>query len=150
MGKTRSRNIKKKHDDALSKNTIKNTIKTCDNNSGQTRPCSDLNHDVLNLVMIKLEVVDSLAFNKVCKSWRSLTLSKRNKFLVSKPPMSISISYNDAYEKDNDAYEKECNLEYFEGRKLKTIVPHLAKRKCVGITCGYLILLLDMVSKVST
>ncbi|KAL4555520.1 hypothetical protein LXL04_038142 [Taraxacum kok-saghyz] len=97
------------------------------------RPWSDLNHDVLNLVIMKLEVVDFLAFSKVCKSWRSLTVSNRNKFLVSKPPMSISISYN-------DAYEKECYLEDFEGRKLKTIVPHLANRTCVGITCGYLIL----------
>ncbi|KAL4555519.1 hypothetical protein LXL04_038141 [Taraxacum kok-saghyz] len=116
MGKMRSMNRKKKHDDAMSKNPIK----TCDNNSGTTRPWSDLTHDVLNLVMMKLGVVDFYAFIRVCKSWRSLAVSNRNKFLVSKPPMSISISFN-----------------YFKGRKLKTV---LAERTCVGRTCGYLIL----------
>ncbi|KAL4555527.1 hypothetical protein LXL04_038149 [Taraxacum kok-saghyz] len=129
MGKTRSKNRKKKLDDAMSKNTIK----TCDDNSGTTCPWSDLNHDVLNLVMIKLQAVDFIAFSKVCKLWRSLTISNGNKFLVPKPPMSISISFN-------DAFEKECYLEDFEGRKLKTIVPDLANRTCLGITCGYLIL----------
>ncbi|KAL4555518.1 hypothetical protein LXL04_038140 [Taraxacum kok-saghyz] len=129
MGKARSMNRKKKCDDAMSKNTIK----TCDNNSGMARPWPDLTHDVLNLVMIKLEVVDFVAFSRVCKSWRSLAVSNRNKFLVSKPPMSISIT-------SNDAYEIEYDLNDFTGRKLKTFVPHLANRLCVGVTCGYLIL----------
>ncbi|CAH1450149.1 unnamed protein product [Lactuca virosa] len=112
------------HKDAFSKNMIK----SCD-------LWSDLNHDVLFLVMMQLRVIDFLAFSRVCKSWRSLTLSNKNKFIVSRPPMTISIS-TDANENEPYLY-----LEDFEGRKLKTILPHFDYKECVGVSCGYLILM---------
>ncbi|CAH1450121.1 unnamed protein product [Lactuca virosa] len=115
------------HDEASSTKRIK----TFDNGSMASR--SDLNHDVFLLVMMRLGVVDFLAFSRVCKPWRSFALSNRNKFMASKTPMSISISTH--------ANEKECYLEEFEGRKFKTILPHYANMTCIGVTCGYLIFL---------
>ncbi|CAH1448976.1 unnamed protein product [Lactuca virosa] len=87
-----------------------------------------LNHDVLFIVMMKLGVVDFVAFSGVCKSWRSLAFSNWNMFMASKPPMSICIS------------DEWCSLEDLEGKKFKTIIPHSAGRICFGLTCGYLIL----------
>ncbi|KAL7592316.1 hypothetical protein Lser_V15G34898 [Lactuca serriola] len=108
--------------------TKKNKI--CDN--GGVAPWSDLAHDVLLLVMMQLGVIDFLAFSGVCKSWRSLALSNKNKFMASKPPMFVCTS---PYPYENAYYLKD-----FEGRKLKTILPPSAGRTCIGVTCGYLIL----------
>ncbi|CAH1412907.1 unnamed protein product [Lactuca virosa] len=109
-----------------------NERSTITSDNGDERPWSDLNHDLLLLVMMQLGVIDFLAFSGVCKPWRLIALSNKNKFLVSRPPMSLSFSTN--------ANETECCLEDFEGRKFKTIVPHSAERTCIGVTCGYLIL----------
>ncbi|CAH1450153.1 unnamed protein product [Lactuca virosa] len=125
MGKTRSMSRDQNHDDA----SIRKKIKTCD-------PWSDLNYDVLFLVMMRLGVVDFLAFSRVCKSWRSLAVSNRNKFIVSRPPMPMSISIS------TDAnHESKCYLEDFEGRKLKISLPHSDYKACVGVSYGYLILI---------
>nr|KAJ0196471.1 hypothetical protein LSAT_V11C700380520 [Lactuca sativa] len=69
MGKRRSTLRKKKYDEARSGITI---------NSG-VAPWSDLPHDVLSVVMMKLGVIDFVAVSRVCKSWRSVALSNRNK-----------------------------------------------------------------------
>ncbi|XP_042752432.1 uncharacterized protein LOC122195035 [Lactuca sativa] len=95
-------------------------------------PWSDLNHDLLYLIMMRLGVVEFLLFSRVCKSWRSLALFNRSTFMASKPPMLLFISPR--------VYKKDCYLQDFEGRKFKTIIPKLVGRKCVGLTCGYLIL----------
>ncbi|KAL4577017.1 hypothetical protein LXL04_013118 [Taraxacum kok-saghyz] len=93
---------------------------------------SDLNHDLLNLVMMELGVIDYVAFSRVCKSWRSLALCNKNKFIMSRPPMSISIFTH--------ANEKKCHLVDFEGRRFEIINTHsVAGRSCIGVTCGYLI-----------
>ncbi|KAL7607325.1 hypothetical protein Lser_V15G16136 [Lactuca serriola] len=103
--------------------------------NGGVAPWSDLNPDVLFLVMMNLGVIDFLAFGGVCKTWRSLARNNKKIFMASRPPMLMSIS-DPSYEKK----EWYCCLEDFEGRKFKTILPHAAGRICVGITCGYLIL----------
>lgn len=100
-------------------------IKTCDS-------WSDLSHDVLILVMMQLGVIDFLSFSEVCKSWRLLALSSRNKFMASITPIPISMS--------TDANEKNYYLKDIEGRKFKTTLPHSTGRTCVGFTCDYLIL----------
>ncbi|KAL7594446.1 hypothetical protein Lser_V15G27996 [Lactuca serriola] len=125
MGKTRSMLRKKKYDEARSRIII----------NGGVGSWSDLNHDILFLVMMKLEFVDFIAFSGVCNSWRSFAVSNRNSFMVSIPPMPISISNS-----TTDANEKQYCLKDSQGRKMKTIVPHSAKRSCIGVTCGYLIL----------
>ncbi|CAH1431392.1 unnamed protein product [Lactuca virosa] len=118
---TRNRNC----NDASSKK--KRFNKTCDT-------WSYLNHDLLFIIMMQLGVDDYVSFSRVCKSWRSLAVCNKNKFIVSRLPMSLSIPTDD----DDD--EKKCHLEDFEGRKFKFILPHSAGRICIGATCGYLIL----------
>ncbi|CAH1426883.1 unnamed protein product [Lactuca virosa] len=110
MAKTRSMTRNQNHDDGSSTKKIK----TWDN--GGVAPWLDLNHDVLFLVMMRLGIVDFFAFSGVCKSWRSLSLSNKKRFMASKPPILMRISTR--------GNEKECCLKDFEGRKLKTIIPH--------------------------
>ncbi|XP_023732165.1 uncharacterized protein LOC111879973 [Lactuca sativa] len=105
-------------------------FKTCE--SGCVAPWSDVNHDVLFLVMMQLGVVDFVAFSGVCKSWRSFAISNRKSLMACRPPMHMRIS--------TDNLEDYCYLEDFEGKMLKTILPHSTGRTCVGLTCGYLIL----------
>ncbi|KAL4579098.1 hypothetical protein LXL04_015233 [Taraxacum kok-saghyz] len=120
------------HDDSS-----ENRLNTCDNGAYW----SDLNPDVLLIVMMQLGVFDFVAFIGVCKSWRSLALSNKCKFMASKSPISVRIS---AYVGEKKTY---CYLEDLEGRKYKTSVPHCARSPpyaaatpCMGSTCGYLIL----------
>ncbi|CAH1450157.1 unnamed protein product [Lactuca virosa] len=126
MAKTRS--MTKNQNNGNASRTKK--IKICDN--GGVAPWSDLADGVLLLVMMQLGVIDFLAFRGVFKSWRSLALSNKNKFMASKPPMFVCTS--------SHSYKNACYLEDFEGRKLKTILPPSAGRTCIGGTCGYLIL----------
>ncbi|CAH1448984.1 unnamed protein product [Lactuca virosa] len=94
----------------------------------------DVNLDLLFLVMIKLGVVDFVAFSGVCKSWRSFAFSNRNKFMASKPPMKISIGPH--INKEDSYYF----VEDFKERRFKTIIPHSFGRTYFGSTCGYFIL----------
>ncbi|KAL7615420.1 hypothetical protein Lser_V15G05530 [Lactuca serriola] len=105
------------------------TIKTDD-----VGPLSYLNHDVLSLVVMKLGVVDFVAFSGVCKSWRSVALGNWRRFMVSKPPMLMNIS-------DSDNKDWQFCLEDHERRKFKTTLTHSAGMCNYGFTCGYLILL---------
>ncbi|CAH1416128.1 unnamed protein product [Lactuca virosa] len=122
--KTRNQNH---DDDEASSSSRKKRFKTYDN--GGVGPWSHLSNDVLFLVTMQLGIFDFLSFSRVCKSWRSFALCNRKSFMASKPPMSMLLSSHGF-----------CCLEDFEGRKLKTIIPHSSGRKCVGLTCGYLIL----------
>ncbi|XP_042757779.1 uncharacterized protein LOC122197644 [Lactuca sativa] len=119
--------------------------KSTTRNQNYDVPWSDLNHDVLYLVMMKLGVVNFVAFSGVCKSWRSFALSNWKKFMASRPPLFMSISPSPPPMSMcislPRAYNKTCHLiQDFDGKKFKTIIPHSAGRKCVGLTCGYLIL----------
>ncbi|XP_023740815.1 uncharacterized protein LOC111888911 [Lactuca sativa] len=113
------------HDDASSSMTIK---------TDDVVPWSYLNHDVISLVMMQLGVIDFLAFSGVCKSWRSVARSNWKTFMTSKPPMLmliLPVGNND----------RQCWLVDSEGKEFRTIIPHSAGWGCVGLTCGYLILL---------
>ncbi|XP_023758545.1 uncharacterized protein LOC111906995 isoform X1 [Lactuca sativa] len=133
MAKTRSMTRKQNHDDTSS-SSRKKRFKTYDH--GGVAPWLELNHDLLFLVMMQLGVIDFVAFSGVCKSWRSLALNNKKIFMASKPPMLMSIS--DPSYKKKECY---CFLEDFEGRKFKTMIPNSSGRTCIGLTCGYLILL---------
>ncbi|CAH1425369.1 unnamed protein product [Lactuca virosa] len=76
---------------------------------------------------MRLRVVEFLSFSRVCKSWRSLALSNRKRFMASKPPMAMLLDKNT------------CYLQDFEGREFKTILPLSGDRTCIRVTCGYLI-----------
>ncbi|MFS8026871.1 putative F-box domain-containing protein [Helianthus anomalus] len=111
----------KQNDDASNSQSIQTT----DNNG----PPPWSNHqDLLCEIMMKLELADFFAFGKVCKSWRSLALTHKNKYMCSRQPMSVTLPTD---------ITTEC---YFrEGRKIKAIIPHSTGSTCVGLTCGYLI-----------
>ncbi|KAL4585865.1 hypothetical protein LXL04_010492 [Taraxacum kok-saghyz] len=97
-------------------------------------PWSDLTNDVLYLVMMTLGVIDFVSFSGVCKSWRSLALCNRKKFMTSRPPMLMQIHNRACKEKWC------CYLEDFEGRKFKTLISESNDtRNYVGLTCGYLV-----------
>ncbi|XP_023749187.1 uncharacterized protein LOC111897457 [Lactuca sativa] len=113
------------YDDASSSMTIK---------TDDVGPWSYLNHDVLLLVMMKLGVVDFVAFSGVCKLWRPVALGNWKRFMVSKPPMLMNIS--DSINKD-----WQCCLEDHERRKFKTTLTHSAGMCYLGLSCGYLVLI---------
>ncbi|KAL7599129.1 hypothetical protein Lser_V15G23438 [Lactuca serriola] len=106
-------------------------IKTCDN--CDVAPWSDLNHDALFIVMMRLRVADFVAFSEVCKSWRSLALPNKKRFMASKSPMLMRIS-------TCASNKKRICLEDFEGGKSKTTLPHSGGRFYLGLTCGYFIM----------
>ncbi|CAH1426960.1 unnamed protein product [Lactuca virosa] len=110
-------------------------FKTCDDDDDPA-PWSDLNHELLFTVMMQLGVVDFPGFSGVCKSWRSFALSNKNKFMESRPPMSVSI-FTESNEQDYNYYLDDINT---EGRSFNSILPHSGGRICVGFTCGHLIL----------
>ncbi|KAM0050206.1 putative F-box protein [Helianthus debilis subsp. tardiflorus] len=64
--------------------------KTSDDADSSTWP--NLNPYLLSSMMMQLRWVDYIAFSGVCKSWRSLAHSEKNKFMSSKQPMSVSFS----------------------------------------------------------
>ncbi|MFS8026830.1 putative F-box domain-containing protein [Helianthus anomalus] len=92
------------------------------------------NDDLVFLILMHLGVFDYVALSGVCKAWRSFAISNWNKFMMSKQPMYLSISSDFIFHKD--CY---IQLQDHTRRKLKAIIPHASARKCIGVTCGYLI-----------
>ncbi|KAL4585847.1 hypothetical protein LXL04_010473 [Taraxacum kok-saghyz] len=104
-------------------------------NHGGGPPWSDFNRDVLNLVMMELGVVDFVSFSGVCKSWRSLALANKIRFMACKPPMELY--FITEWSNKTDVY----SLVDFKGRRFKILLPESGGRRCVGLTCGYLVFL---------
>ncbi|KAL7591159.1 hypothetical protein Lser_V15G32979 [Lactuca serriola] len=127
MAKTRNMTGNRNHDDNDTSSSSKKSF-----DKGDVASWSDLNHDVLFLVMMQLGFVDFFAFSGVCKSWRSLALSRRSIYMASIPPMSIRSGSG-----NQDSY---WHLKDFKKKTCKTIIPDSAGRRCFGLTCGYLIL----------
>ncbi|CAH1448012.1 unnamed protein product [Lactuca virosa] len=125
MNKPKKTTRNQNHDDASSEKRVK----TCGN--GGWGHWSDLNHQLLFVVMMQLGFFDYLSFRGVCKSWRSFAISNKKPFMDSKQPMTLHVTWR--------SYKKPCYLEDFEGKKLKTILPRFAGGVCVGLTSGYLI-----------
>ncbi|KAJ0637320.1 putative F-box protein [Helianthus annuus] len=106
--------------------------KTSDDAGSSTWP--HLNPYLLSSIMMQLRLVDYIAFSGVCKSWRSLAHTEKNKFMSSKQPMSVSFST-----KVSTKAKKECYLTDFDRNRFKTVLPRSTGRTSVGSTCGYLI-----------
>ncbi|MFS8026850.1 putative F-box domain-containing protein [Helianthus anomalus] len=94
---------------------------------------SSLIPEILLLIMMRLGVVDFLAFSGVCKLWQTIALTNRKTFLLSKQRIAIRIS-------TRVANRKECWLEDCDGRVFLTILPRSSGRACVGLVSGYVIL----------
>ncbi|KAL4585850.1 hypothetical protein LXL04_010476 [Taraxacum kok-saghyz] len=127
MAKTRSMTRNHKHDDDDA--SITKRIKTCHNDS--VAPWSDLNHDLLIVVMLKLEAIDFASFSGVCKPWRSLALSNKSMFMASRPPMALSVR--------EKHFKKKFFLEDLGGKMFKIQLPRTGGSFCAGVTCGYLV-----------
>ncbi|KAK9051556.1 hypothetical protein SSX86_028183 [Deinandra increscens subsp. villosa] len=106
--------------------------KTFEDNGGSS--WTHMLSDILFLIILRLGVVDFIAFSGVCKSWRTVALSNKNKFMLSRLPMSMLISAQ-------VAKKKECYLGDCEGRTFKTILPRSCGRTFFGVVSGYLIFL---------
>ncbi|KAK9051555.1 hypothetical protein SSX86_028182 [Deinandra increscens subsp. villosa] len=109
---------------------------TVDNDYGcnSSSSWSYLIHDILIAIISRLGVIDFVAFSCVCKSWRTVALSNRNMFMLSRQPMHIRISSR--LDKN-----KKCSLEDLEGRKFTTILPRSSDTTFLGLVSGYVILL---------
>ncbi|KAL4585849.1 hypothetical protein LXL04_010475 [Taraxacum kok-saghyz] len=90
------------------------------------------NHDDDDASIIK-RIDTSVATCGVCKSWRSLALPHKIRFMASKPPMKLWISQG------SNNVDK-CCLVDFGGRSI-IILPESGGRTCVALTCGYLVFL---------
>nr|KAJ0214038.1 hypothetical protein LSAT_V11C400174390 [Lactuca sativa] len=123
MNKTRSVSKSKNRGDGLGTKRFM---------TGATAPWSDLDPHLLYLVMMQLGAFDFFAFSGVCKSWRSLALSNKIRFMSSRPTMSIWI-----IEQGN---KREYSMNDFDGREFKFRIPKSSGKTCVGLTCGYLVL----------
>ena len=121
MAKTRSMTRNHKHDDDDDA-SIGKRIDT------SVAPWSELNHDVLFLVMMELGVVDFVSFSGVCKSWRSLALPNKIRFMASKPPMELF------WTSGGSNNTKEYSLLDFGGRKFKIILPGSGGKYFIGLT----------------
>lgn len=124
MAVTRSMTSRLNHDASGHKRS-----KTVD--QGSSAPWSQLFHDVLLLVIMKLGTIDFVSFSCVCKSWRAFARSNWYRFMSSRDPVKLAIS---------TGANKECLMEDHEGRKFRTFIPHSTGSTCVGLTRGYLIL----------
>ncbi|KAJ0438973.1 putative F-box protein [Helianthus annuus] len=116
-----------KHDQNASKRKRSDTVKEDDDSPSWLIP------DILLLIMMRLGIVDFLAFSGVCKLWRTIALTNRKEFLLSRQRMAIRIS-------TRVANRKECWLEDCDGRVFRTILPRSSGRTCVGLVSGYVIL----------
>ncbi|KAL4587517.1 hypothetical protein LXL04_000388 [Taraxacum kok-saghyz] len=120
--------------------STKNSLNICDNGASYW---SDLNLDVLLLVMMQLGVFDFVSFSGVCKSWKSFAFSNMWNFMASRPTIYVRMS---TYIGEKKSY---LLLEDLEGIKSKNSVPFYANypfcssnNAYIGSTCGYIILYL--------
>ncbi|KAL7591160.1 hypothetical protein Lser_V15G32978 [Lactuca serriola] len=133
MAKTMSVTRNDDDDASSSSSSSRKRFKNFDHNG--VASWSDVNHDVLLLVMMQLGFIDFFAFSGVCKSWRSFAISNRNMFMASKPPMKICIRPLHVNKEDSYYFLKDL-----KERRFKTIIPHSSDRIYFGLTCGYLAL----------
>ncbi|MFS8026876.1 putative F-box domain-containing protein [Helianthus anomalus] len=75
-----------KQNQNASKRKRSNTVNEDDDSPSWSIP------EILLLIMMRLGIVDFLAFSGVCKLWRTIALTNRKKFLLSRQRMAIRIS----------------------------------------------------------
>lgn len=87
--------------------------------------------ELLVSVLMKLSLVDYLAFSGVCRSWRSISIDNRKKFMERQKPLVFA----------RPKYSKKSCVLYnmFDGKTCKAMLKDLAWN-LVGLSCGYLIM----------
>ncbi|OMO73671.1 hypothetical protein CCACVL1_17192 [Corchorus capsularis] len=96
--------------------------------SWEELPCG-----VLELIFSKLGVIEFLLMACVCKSWRAIIIAMMEQFMAKQgPPLAFYMSPN---------ARKYCYFyNLYENRLYRATLPHLSGNKCIGYTCGYLVL----------
>ncbi|GLT33131.1 hypothetical protein SLA2020_077440 [Shorea laevis] len=74
------------------KNTSKQRCKRNARKECTWRPWSDLPGELLSDITKGLSVADYLSFGRVCRNWRSITVSSKREFLESQAPLVLVIS----------------------------------------------------------
>ncbi|KAJ7970912.1 F-box protein [Quillaja saponaria] len=93
---------------------------------------SELPDDLLNLITKDFNVREYFLLGRVCKSWKSYTEAYMKDFLASQPPLIMILS---RYAK------KSCYLHnIYESTMYQAQLPNFSKRKCIGVTSGYMIM----------
>lgn len=100
--------------------------------AGNCTQWSELPADLLESILKRVGVIDYMMFACVCKSWRSFSVAFKQEFMASQAPLVFLVSKN---------ARKHCYLyNIFEKRLFRAELPHLSGNKCLGFTCGYLVL----------
>ncbi|GKV07911.1 hypothetical protein SLEP1_g19612 [Rubroshorea leprosula] len=99
------------------------------------RPWSDLPGELLSEIAKGLSVADYLSFGRVCRNWRSITVSSKREFLESQAPLVLVISSH---------ARKTCFFFDMSSQDTyRTVLPKFSGRSIVGISSGYLIMQLS-------
>ncbi|XP_017233976.1 uncharacterized protein LOC108209152 isoform X1 [Daucus carota subsp. sativus] len=87
--------------------------------------------ELLVSVLMKLDIIDYLAFSGVCRSWRLASLDIRNCFMERLQPLVVA---------RRRYCKKACVLfNMFDRKSSKSMLPNLAGRKFWHLVSGYLI-----------
>ncbi|XP_022775508.1 F-box/kelch-repeat protein At1g57790-like [Durio zibethinus] len=93
---------------------------------------SELPADLLVVILKQLGVIEFLLFACVCKSWRFVAIALKQEFMASQSPLVFLMP--------TKARKYGYFYNIFDNGLYKAGLPHLAGNKCVGFTCGYLVL----------
>ncbi|XP_021299338.1 uncharacterized protein LOC110427998 [Herrania umbratica] len=93
---------------------------------------SELPAVLLELILNRLGAIEFLIFACVCKPWRAVAIALKQEFMASHGPLVFLMPTK---------ARKYCYFyNIFDDRLYRTALPHLAGNKCLGFTCGYLVL----------
>nr|XP_017235410.1 PREDICTED: uncharacterized protein LOC108209152 isoform X2 [Daucus carota subsp. sativus] len=90
-----------------------------------------LPNELLLLILMKLNIIDYLAFSGVCRSWRSAATDIRKSFMERLQPLVFARS----------RYAKKACVLYniFDSQNCKSMLPSMPRKYLWGLSSGYLI-----------
>ncbi|OMP05551.1 hypothetical protein COLO4_08775 [Corchorus olitorius] len=102
------------------------------------RPWSDLTYVLLEQILKNVGVIEFLMFACVCKPWRDVAIAMKQEFMAAQGPLMFFLS--------PDAIKYCYFYNMYKKEIYKTTLPNLSGNKCIGVTCGYLVLIIDSMS----
>ncbi|XP_063943352.1 uncharacterized protein LOC135150627 isoform X2 [Daucus carota subsp. sativus] len=87
--------------------------------------------ELLLSVLMKLNIIDYLAFSGVCRSWRSVSTDIRKSFMERLQPFVLA----------RPRYSKKACVLYniFDWKSCKSMLPNMPRKSLWGLSSGYLI-----------
>ncbi|XVE67749.1 hypothetical protein DITRI_Ditri09bG0013200 [Diplodiscus trichospermus] len=93
---------------------------------------SELPDVSLELILRQVGVIEFLLCACVCKSWRSVVIAIKQEFMAAQGPLVFLMTTSP---------RKYCYFyNVFDKRLYRTSLPHFPGNKCLGFTCGYLVI----------